>query len=98
MLLLLGDQAIFFPVVGNGALVPSSGPRYFLPPPSGCATIKPDLPPSLPEYAIHLPSGDHSGSPDGSLPALRQIDFRSDSVMIQSWPTGRSGTSLRATV
>src|ERR1700736_1740519 len=89
MLLLLGAHAMFLPMVGSGALVESSGPRYFLPLPSGCATISPDLPFSRPEYAIHFPSGDHSGSPEDSSPVPSCIDFRSDRVMIHSWPNGR---------
>src|SRR5271169_3640674 len=95
---LSGDHAMFFPVVGSGALVPSKGPRYFLSLPSGRATSMPDLVPRRPEYAIHFPSGDHSGSPDGSSAALRQIDFRSTTVMIQSCATGRSGPSFRTIV
>ena len=98
MLLLLGAHAMFLPVVGSGALVESRGPRYFLVLPSGWATISPDLPFSLPEYAIHFPSGDHSGSLEDSSPALSAIDFRSESVMIQSWPNGRPGPSLRVIV
>ena len=98
MLLLLGAHVMVLPVVGSGALVPSNGPRYFFPLPSGCAAISPDLPFNLPEYAIHFPSGDHSGSLEDSSPALSGIDFRSDSVMIQSWPNGRPGPSLRVMV
>src|SRR5271154_4499314 len=93
-----GDQAISLPVVGSGAFVLSSGPRYFLAVPSGCATMRPLLPLRWPEYAIHVPSGDHSGLPDVSIPSLRQIDLRSASVMIQTCPTGRIGPSLRRMV
>src|SRR6266513_1878816 len=82
--LLSGDQATVWPVVGRGLFVPSIAVRNRFPAPSGRARIRPDLSPSLPEYAIHFPSGDHSGLLDGSSPALRQSDLPSAGVMIQS--------------
>src|SRR5258706_4691197 len=93
-----GDHVTVFPVVGSGALVLSIAARNRLPEPSARAMESPVLSPTFPVYAIHLPSGDHSGFPEGSAAALRHTVLPSASVMIQSCPTGLRGPSLRVTV
>jgi hypothetical protein len=41
--------------------------------PSGRAIDRPDLSPTFPEYAIHFPSGDHSGFPEPSSALLSEM-------------------------
>jgi hypothetical protein len=55
------DHVVMLLVTGSGALVSSSGPRYFLSLPSGRETIIPDFSPSRSEQEIHFPSSEHSG-------------------------------------
>jgi len=52
--------------------------------PSGRATTRPVLPAARPRYAIHWESGDHWGSPDGSLSPPNRTDFVSASVITHS--------------
>src|SRR5581483_592997 len=93
-----GDHAIRLPVEGRGLLVPSSGPSQRAPLPSGCATTKPDLPPTVPEYVIRLPSGDHSGSDEASLPCDKHTGLPPARVRTQICEYGRPGVSLFCTV
>src|SRR5438128_6054222 len=93
-----GDQAKRFPMVGSGLLVPSSADKNFAAEPSGWDTIRPDLSPSLPLWAIHCPSGDHSGLPDDSFSFEKRTERPSARVITHSCEYGRPGPSLWLTV
>src|SRR5438045_6545032 len=82
--LLSGDQATVRPVPGSGAFVPVISATKRTPLPSGRATTRPVLPAARPRYAIHCESGDHWGSPDGSLSPPNRTDFVSASVITHS--------------
>src|ERR671923_1806555 len=72
MRLLSGDHAMLRPTPGSGLLVPCVSAINRAPLPSGCAMTNPDFSPDLPLYAIHCPSGDHSGFPEGSFSAPKR--------------------------
>ena|ERR1700690_583242 len=93
-----GDHAKRFPVVGNGALVHCRADMNFAPEPSGWATINPDWSPSLPLYAIHWPSGDHSAPPDDSFSFENSVERPSANVMTTNCEYGLPGPSLRLMV
>src|SRR6516162_5876270 len=78
-----GDHATVLPVVGSGLFVPDMSARNRAPVPSGCTIERPALSPTRPLYAIHCPSGDQLGFPDGSLsPPTRKV-LPSASVITQ---------------
>src|SRR5581483_1548568 len=82
---------------GSGAFVPIVSASSLAPVPSGRATTTPCLPPTDPEYAIHWPSGDHTGPPDGSLSPPNLTVRPSAIVMTHSCPYGRPAPSLFST-
>src|SRR6185295_19007544 len=89
-----GDQATVAPVVGRGLLVPDISARNFAPLPSGWAIASPLLSPTRPRYAIHWPSGDHTGLPDDSRSPPKRVDLPSAIVITHSCPYGRPAPSL----
>src|SRR5438093_13169521 len=98
MRLLSGDHAIVLPDPGSGAFVPVISAMKRAPAPSGRAIARPVLSPTRPRYAIHCPSGDHSGSPDVSFSPPNRTLLPSASVITHSWPYGRPAPSLFSTM
>src|SRR5712692_2977825 len=83
--LLSGDHATVLPVPGSGAFVPDISTTNRAPLPSARATASPDLSPARPRYAIHCPSGDHSGLVDGSFSPPKRTVLPSASVITHNW-------------
>src|SRR5262245_16779256 len=93
-----GDHATVAPVVGSGLLVPVISARNFAPVPSGRAIARPLLSPTRPRYAIHCPSGDHTGLAEPSFSPPNRTVLPSATVITQIWPQGRPAPSLFSTL
>src|SRR5262245_545792 len=94
---LSGDHAMVSPEPGSGAFVPVISAMKRAAVPSGRAIARPVLSPTRPRYAIHCPSGDHSGLPDVSFSLPNRTLLPSASAITQSWPYGRPAPSLFST-
>src|SRR3984885_11814310 len=68
-----GDHATSLPISGNGELVLASSASEVAPLPSGRASRRLRLSPSLPRTAIHLLSPDHIGPLAGLSPPRRML-------------------------